>query len=115
MKSKPLPNNSDRRNSLNNGNYSEETPRVEADLLDTWDFIANESLEKADSFLQKIENKLKILAENPGLGRKRDELVPGLRSFLVGSYLIFYYPIKELKLSVFCMEQEIFPAFLRIL
>jgi hypothetical protein len=41
VKSKPLPNNSDRRNSLNNDNYSEETPRIEADLLDTWDFIAN--------------------------------------------------------------------------
>ena len=68
-------------------------PLAEADLLDIWDFIANESLEKADNFLQKIENKLKILAENPGMGRKRDELVPGLRSFLVGSYLIFYYPI----------------------
>jgi toxin ParE1/3/4 len=70
-------------------------PLAEVDLLDTWDFIANESLEKADSFLQKIENKLKILAENPGMGRKRDELLPGLRSFPVGSYLIFYYPINQ--------------------
>ena len=68
-------------------------PLAEADLLDIWNFIANESLEKADNFLQKIENKLKILVENPGMGRKRDELVPGLRSFLVGSYLIFYYLI----------------------
>jgi toxin ParE1/3/4 len=50
-------------------------PLAEVDLLDTWDFIANESLEKADSFLQKM-------------GRKRDELLPGLRSFPVGSYLI---------------------------
>ncbi|MBD2295179.1 type II toxin-antitoxin system RelE/ParE family toxin [Anabaena sphaerica FACHB-251] len=70
-------------------------PLAEADLLDIWNFIANESLEKADIFLQKIENKLKILAENPGMGRKRDELLPNLRSFPVGSYLIFYHPINQ--------------------
>ena len=70
-------------------------PLAEADLLDIWDFIANESVEKADSFLQKIESKLKIMAENPGMGRKRDELVLGLRSFPVGSYLIFYCPINQ--------------------
>jgi toxin ParE1/3/4 len=56
-------------------------PLAEADLLDIWDFIANESPEKADRFLQKIETKLKILAENPGMGRNRDELVPSLQSF----------------------------------
>ncbi|MEA5516652.1 type II toxin-antitoxin system RelE/ParE family toxin [Nodularia sp. UHCC 0506] len=70
-------------------------PLAEADLLDIWDFIANESFEKADSFLQKIESKLKILAENPGMGRKREELVPSLRSFPVGSYLIFYRPVNQ--------------------
>jgi toxin ParE1/3/4 len=70
-------------------------PLAEADLLDIWNFIANESLEKADIFLQKMENKLKILAENPGVGRKRDELLPNLRSFPVGSYLIFYYSINK--------------------
>jgi toxin ParE1/3/4 len=70
-------------------------PLAEADLLDIWDFIANESFEKADRFLQKIETKLKILAESPGMGRNRDELVPSLQSFPVGSYLIFYRCINQ--------------------
>lgn len=52
-------------------------PLAEADLLDIWDFTANESLEKADNFLEKIENKLKILAENPAMGRKRKMLENG--------------------------------------
>lgn len=29
------------------------------------------------------------------MGRKRDELVPNLRSFPVGNYLIFYRPINQ--------------------
>lgn len=34
-------------------------PLAEADLLDIWDFIANENLEKADRFLLKIDSKRK--------------------------------------------------------
>ncbi|MBW4567460.1 MAG: type II toxin-antitoxin system RelE/ParE family toxin [Tolypothrix carrinoi HA7290-LM1] len=70
-------------------------PLAEADLLDIWDFIANKSFERADWFLQKIESKLKMLASTPGMGRKRDELVPNLRSFPVGNYLIFYRPVNQ--------------------
>ncbi|HLP91141.1 MAG TPA: type II toxin-antitoxin system RelE/ParE family toxin [Nostocaceae cyanobacterium] len=29
------------------------------------------------------------------MGRSRYELLPGLRSFPVGSYLIFYFPINQ--------------------
>ncbi|MBD0327853.1 MAG: type II toxin-antitoxin system RelE/ParE family toxin [Pyrinomonadaceae bacterium] len=70
-------------------------PLAEADLLDIWNFIANDSWEKADRLLEKIDNQLKILASNPGMGRKRDSLAPNLRSFPVGNYLIFYLPINE--------------------
>ncbi|MBF2008653.1 type II toxin-antitoxin system RelE/ParE family toxin [Chlorogloeopsis fritschii PCC 9212] len=70
-------------------------PLAEADLLEIWNFIANDSFEKADRFLQKIENQLKILASNPGMGRRRDSLVPNLRSFPVGNYLIFYSSINQ--------------------
>jgi len=34
-----------------------------------------------------------LLADNPGLGRARDELRPGLRSFSAGRFLIFYRPL----------------------
>jgi toxin ParE1/3/4 len=70
-------------------------PLASADLLDIWNFIASDSFEKADRFLQKIDSQLKILASNPGMGRKRDSLVPNLRSFPVGNYLIFYRPINQ--------------------
>ncbi|MBO3464284.1 type II toxin-antitoxin system RelE/ParE family toxin [Aetokthonos hydrillicola Thurmond2011] len=70
-------------------------PLAQADLLDIWNFIANDSFEKADQFLQKIESQLKVLGLNPGIGRKRDSLAPDMRSFPVGNYLIFYRPISQ--------------------
>ncbi|MCC5645749.1 type II toxin-antitoxin system RelE/ParE family toxin [Nostoc sp. CHAB 5824] len=70
-------------------------PLAQADLLDIWNFIANDSFEKADRLLQKIDNQLKILASNPSMGRKRNSLAPNLRSFPVGNYLIFYRPINQ--------------------
>lgn len=47
-------------------------PRAELDLLDIWDYIADDSLERADEFLDRVERKLRTLARNPGLGRRRE-------------------------------------------
>jgi toxin ParE1/3/4 len=68
-------------------------PLAELDLLDIWDFIADDSPERADEFLDKIEGKLQTLARNPGLGKKRNELLEGLQSFPIGNYLVFYREI----------------------
>jgi len=34
-----------------------------------------------------------MLSEQPKAGRERPELAPGLRSFPVGNYLLFYLPL----------------------
>lgn len=52
-------------------------------------------MDRADEFLDRIEEKLQLLARNPGLGRKRDELLPGLQSFPIGNYVVFYREIKD--------------------
>lgn len=70
-------------------------PLAELDLLDIWDYIADDSMDRADEFLDRIEEKLHLLARNPGLGRKRDELLPGLQSFPIGNYVVFYQEIKD--------------------
>jgi len=36
-----------------------------------------------------------LIATRPQLGRRREELAPGLRSFPAGSYFIFYQPIAD--------------------
>jgi len=45
--------------------------------------------------MDSIQEKCLLIAEFPGLGESRDELAQDLRSFPVGSYLIFYLPLEE--------------------
>ena len=68
-------------------------PLAELDLLDIWDYIAADSPDRADDFLDRIESKLMTLAQNSGLGRKRPELLPDLRSFPIDNYVVFYQQI----------------------
>jgi toxin ParE1/3/4 len=68
-------------------------PFAELDLMDIWDFIAHDSPDRADDFLDRIESKLKTLSQNSGLGKNREELLPDLRSFPIGNYVVFYQQI----------------------
>ncbi|WP_375506307.1 type II toxin-antitoxin system RelE/ParE family toxin [uncultured Nostoc sp.] len=43
-----------------------------------------------ERLLKKINEKCSNLANFPNMGRKRNELLPLLRSFAVDDYLIFY-------------------------
>ena len=70
-------------------------PLAELDLLDIWDYIADDSPDRADDFLDRIESKLLVLAQNSGLGRKRPELLPDIRSFPIGNYVVFYQQIED--------------------
>lgn len=70
-------------------------PLAELDLLEIWDYIADDSMDRADEFLDRIEEKLQRLALNPGLGRKRGELLPGVQSFPIGNYVVFYQEIQD--------------------
>jgi toxin ParE1/3/4 len=65
-------------------------PRAKADLSDIWQFIAEDSDDQADAFIDLIDQKFQLLTQQSGLGRRREELAEGLRSFPVGRYVIFY-------------------------
>jgi plasmid stabilization system protein ParE len=45
-------------------------PRAELDLLDLWDYIADDSFDRADEFLDRIEGKLQTLDPRAHLNRK---------------------------------------------
>ncbi len=68
-------------------------PRAKADLSKIWWLIADDRDDQADAFIDLIDQKFQLLAQQSGLGRRRDELAEGLRSFPVGRYVIFYLPI----------------------
>lgn len=63
-----------------------------ADLVEIWDFIADDNEVNADHFLSSLESRLDQLAHQPRMGRARDELMSGLRSYPVGRYVVFYLP-----------------------
>jgi len=56
-------------------------PRARDDLIEIWEVIAEDSMERADAFIDHLDAKLQLLAAHPMMGRTRDELARGLRSF----------------------------------
>ncbi len=60
------------------------------DLIDIWQYIALDSFDNADKFVDLIYDTCSELASMPEMGRKRDGLIPGIRSFPVKRYVIFY-------------------------
>ena len=70
-------------------------PEAESDLDEIWWYIAQDSPINADRFLDRIQERCLSLADFPQMGTSRDELKAGLRSQLVGNYLIFYFPLED--------------------
>lgn len=62
------------------------------DLKDVWKYVAQHDENAAGRLIKEIKNKLLLLRDNPLVGREQNELLVGLRSFVVKSYFIFYLP-----------------------
>lgn len=68
-------------------------PQATSDLDEIWSFVAIQSgsIEIADRAIETITERFLVLSRFPEIGRSREEdLRPGLRSFSVGAYVIFY-------------------------
>lgn len=70
-------------------------PLTEQDLDEIWDFVAHDGIAAADRLIDSIVGKCHLLARNPEMGQARPELATALRSFSVGSYVIFFRPIED--------------------
>ena len=68
-------------------------PQASLDLIEIWGFIAEDNEAAADRMLDRIEEVLRMLRDRPLAGRARPELAPKLRSFPIGSYIVFYLPL----------------------
>ncbi len=66
------------------------TRSARLDMLRIWSYIANDSEDAADRFFVLLKEHFQLLGRNPRIGRPRDELRAGYRSFAVGHYVIFY-------------------------
>jgi toxin ParE1/3/4 len=70
------------------------SPASKRDLKAIWKFVAQNNLPAADALINSIYSKLGLLCDFPHAGPARPQLGRSLRSFPVGSYLIFYRPIR---------------------
>jgi toxin ParE1/3/4 len=71
------------------------TRQAHADLSEIWLFIARDNVPAADRLMDAVAARCRLLATMPELGRKRDELAAGVRSFPTGNYLIFYKRVPD--------------------
>lgn len=67
------------------------TPEARADLFAIWEHIAEGSLDAADKVIDQIEQAFNRLAEMPGIGHFREDLLDQRFKFwTVYSYVIAY-------------------------
>src|SRR6266516_3704082 len=71
------------------------TTKAHWDLVQISTDVGGEDPVAADRLLDIIDEKCRLLAQFPAMGRRREDLAPDLRSFPAGNYLIFYRPITE--------------------
>jgi toxin ParE1/3/4 len=66
------------------------------DYLEIWLYITERqgATTAADRLTNVFDEKLKLLADFPGMGAIREDLGPSIRTFPVGNYLIIYRPTK---------------------
>ena len=59
-------------------------PLAALDILDVWDYIADDDTGAADRWVDELDTTFGRLATQPMMGRARPELGPDLRSFRSG-------------------------------
>ena len=76
-------------------NRLRKSPQADLDLDSIWNFIAADDPRAAERQIDRIGKIFQMLIENPSAGRERFELRKNLRSFPVGSYVVFYVPLTD--------------------
>ncbi len=71
------------------------TDRAELDLIDILVFLGRRSPATADRFADEVEQKCQLLSQFPGMGAERDDIPTGVRTFVVGSYVLYYRPVDD--------------------
>lgn len=71
------------------------SPRSRKDFAEILDYFGETDTDSALDFVTRLQLACEQLAQMPGMGRKRDKLAKGLRSFPVEKYVIFYRIVKD--------------------
>ncbi|MCP4376327.1 MAG: type II toxin-antitoxin system RelE/ParE family toxin [bacterium] len=68
------------------------TGQARHDMDEIWVYIAEDNVAAADGLIDEFHQATRTLADNPELGRSRQDLSDGLRGLHVGNYMILYRP-----------------------
>lgn len=60
------------------------------DLRDILDYISKDKPAAADAWIEKIEAKCLLIAQEPEIGELQPHLGPEIRASIVGRYVIFH-------------------------
>lgn len=72
------------------------SPGADGDLDEIWEYIAQDDVDAADRWIEKLFNAFDMLASNPGIGHTRADLTDYPVLFWpVGAYLIVYRRPKQ--------------------
>lgn len=67
------------------------TPEARQDLIDIWNYIAEDSIDKADRVIGRVHDAFVRLAQSPGMGHNREDLADSRHRFwTIYSYVIAY-------------------------
>lgn len=69
--------------------------KANRDLGDAWFEIAQDSVSRADAYIEEIHQTCELIADNPRMGLVRLDVDEDVRSFLVDRYVIFYEIIPD--------------------
>lgn len=85
------------------------------DLKDIWEYIAADSIDAADWWIERLFATFEALAQAPRMGHRRDDLTEyPVLFFPVGAYLIIYRA-ERVPIEILAVTQgsRDIPAFLR--
>lgn len=69
---------------------------AEQDLVNIWLYTWHEwGEQQADFYLDELERAIQLVAEQPKLGRLREEFVPPVRIFNHAHHLLVYHVVPE--------------------
>jgi toxin ParE1/3/4 len=71
------------------------SPSAKRDLLAMLEHIARDKPGAALQYVERLESECWMLAANSAIGTSREDLLPGLRCWSFGNYVIFFRPTSD--------------------
>lgn len=65
-------------------------PLAKEDLIEIWQYIAEDNPNNADKFIDSVYEQLDLLSDQPCMGKEREDLATGLYYFPLGNYNAYY-------------------------